>query len=256
MNRFISKSYSIKKGSGCSINGSKYELHVHSILSNCKLGSNAFNTQKQSELGGCSSKNDIQCNLHSEKDVSIEIKKMMTPDWMQCALKYDHQLNKWMCSKNNKIPEGAKLIFENLVSGLSIFNGKLPPYISRNITHEEWKHIKRTSADFNDAYFDCPPDTIKSLYFEKNCSYIQISEKGLYHTGVDPCGFGVPEFICPQQLRIRTKIHSKKNAKGFCNLSTTVSCKPVDIRTLPPSKYSLDAVARIPAVLTWSAGGR
>jgi hypothetical protein len=48
------------------------------------------------------------------------------------------------------------------------------------------------------------------LYGEKDCSYIQISEKGLYHLGNDVCDFKVPEFICEQRLRVRTKIQETK----------------------------------------------
>lgn len=40
--------------------------------------------------GGCSCKNDIECNMNSIRDISIEIKKSNAPDWMQCSLKYDN----------------------------------------------------------------------------------------------------------------------------------------------------------------------
>ena len=41
-----------------------------------------FNTQYEEDLGGCNSKNDIECNMKSLRDIS------KTPDWMQCSLKY------------------------------------------------------------------------------------------------------------------------------------------------------------------------
>ena len=47
---------------------------------------------------------------------------------------------------------------------------------------------------------NCPNDTIKKLYSEKDCNYIQISNKGLYHLGNDICEFNVAEFICEQQF--------------------------------------------------------
>lgn len=81
---------------------------------------------------------------------------------------------------------------------------------------------------------------IMKLYREKCCSYIQISEKGLYHLGNDICDFKVPPFLCEQQLRIRTKIHERKNKKGFCKLSVTIACKPKNINSLENSSYSLD----------------
>ena len=89
------------------------------------------------------------------------------------------------------------------------------------------------------------------LYSEKGCSYIQISEKGLYHLGNDICDFKVPIFICDQRLRIRTKIHERKNKKGFCKLSVTIACQPKNINYLVNSKYSLDNQMTLPNDLVY-----
>jgi hypothetical protein len=235
-----------KKGSGCSINGKKYELQVYNIVKNSKLNGNMFNTQNENELGGCSSKNDIECNMLSERDISIEIKTSKTPDWMQCSLKYDNINNKWIGSAKNKIPEASKKVFEDLISTNTLFNGNIPPFMLKDITHEEWVKTKKETTDYNDIYIDCPNDTIMKLYSEKGCSYIQISEKGLYHLGNDVCDFKVPVFICEQRLRVRTKIHEKKNKKGFCKLSVTISCQPKNINNLINSEYSLDNHMKLP----------
>lgn len=241
----------MNKGGGCSISGKKYELRVYNIVKKCKLNNKPFNTQQEDQLGGCNSKNDIECNMFGEKDIPIEIKKMKTPDWMQCTLLYDNTTKKWIGSSNNKISENSKQIFLNLLSNYNLFNGNIPPFMLRDITHEEWIKIKRETNDFDDIYIDCPNDTIKRLYSEKGCVYIQISEKGLYHLGNDICGFNVPEFICEQQLRVRTKIHARKNSKGFCKLSVMISCQPKNIRTLQNSNYSLDTVEKLPINLLW-----
>jgi len=241
-----------KKGSGCSIEGKKYEREVHAIVKNYLLNDKPFNTQNEEELGACSSKNDMECNMKSERDVSIEIKKAQTPDWMQCSINYDIENKRWIGSPRNKIPEASKKIFEEIISTIELFNGKIPPFMLTNITHEEWKKIKLEKNDFDDVYINCPCDTIKKLYSEKGCSYIQISGKGLYHLGQDICGFNVPEFICEQQLRIRTKIHSRKNKKGFCSLSVTVACKPKDIKQIVNSPYSLDNQTKMPNNLVYN----
>jgi hypothetical protein len=60
------------------------------------------------------------------------------------------------------------------------------------------------------------------------------------------CDFKVPEFICDQQLRVRTKIHTRKNKKGFCKLSVTVACQPKNIKDLINSEYSLDDKLKLP----------
>ena len=105
--------------------------------------------------------------------------------------------------------------------------------------------------DFNDIYIDCPNDTIKKLYSEKGCNYIQISNKGLYYLENDICEFNVPEFICERQLIIRTKIHTRKNVKGFCKLSVIISCQPKNIKNLLDSNYSLDDISKLPINLSY-----
>ena len=240
-----------KKGSACSINGKNYELEVYNVVKNSKINGNSFNTQLESELGGCSSKNDMCCNMNSIRDVSIEIKKSKTPDWMQCSLKYDNSNKMWVGSSKNKIPEGSKKIFECLISSVTLFNGNIPPFMLRDITHEEWIKTKNETLDFNDYYIDCPNDTIKKLYAEKGCSYIQVSEKGLYYLENDVCCFNVPQFICEQQLRIRIKVHERKNKKGFCKLSVTISCQPKNINNLVNSDYSLDNKMKLPNNLVY-----
>lgn len=239
------------RGSGCSKEGKKYENIIYNIVTKCYLNNNLFNTQIENELGGCNSHNDIECNLFGIKDIPIEIKKSKTPDWMQCSINYDKELCNWFGSKKNKIPNKSKKIFEELINGKILFNGKIPPFVNTNITHNDWINIKKESVYFNDMYMDCPHDTIKRLYREKGCYYIQISEKGLYHLGEDICGFNVPEFICPQHIRLRTKIHTRKNNKGFCNLSITISCKPVNIKEIIESPYSIDSIDKLPEKLVY-----
>lgn len=242
-----------QKGSGCSREGKRYELQVYSVVKNCKLNNRQFNTQTKEELGGCKATNDILCSFMEDYDIPIEIKKQNTPDWMQCSIKYDEVNKTWKGGCKNKIPEQSKQIFEDVLSTVTLFNGKIPPFMIREITHAEWLSIKKETDDFNDVYIDCPSSTIKNLYRQKGCYYIQISEKGLYHLGDDICGFNVPEFECDQELRVRTKIHSRKNSKGFCNLSVTISCKPKNIKSLTKSPYSLDSFDTLPENLIFNA---
>lgn len=252
----------MSKGYRCSINGIKYEKQIYEIVKKCRFmkkdgSTSLFNIQTENDLGGCGAEHDMVCEWTGEEEkipvpIPIEIKKMNTPDWMQCSLHYVD--NKWIGSVHNKIPKASKEIFEQLISfdTNTLFNGKIPPFMTRKITHEEWIQIKRETDDFHDVYLDCPEDTIKNLYSYKGCKYIQISEKGLYHLGEDICHFGVPEFLCEQQLRIRMKIHNKKDAKGFCKMSVTVACQPKHIKKLAASNHSLDNVTKLPVHLIYS----
>ena len=240
-----------KKGTKCSIEGKKYEIDIYNIVKKCELNNKKFNTQLDEDLAGCGCGNDIECNFLEKNDIPIEIKKMKTPDWMQSSLIYNKELSKWQGSSKNKIPEKSKIIFEECINNIELFNGKIPPFMISPITHEEWIKIKKDTSDFNDVYIECSSDTIKKLYKEKGCYYIQISQKGLYHLGEDICGFDVPEFICEQHFRVRTKVHSKKDNKGFCKLSVTISCKPKNIKKLVESDYSLDDFRKLPKNLVF-----
>ena len=171
---------------------------------------------------------------------------------MQCSIKYDENLNRWIGSSKNKRPETSKIIFEDLIKDKQIFNGIIPPFMNNNITHKEWVDIKKETNNFNDMYFDCPEDTISKLYSEKGCKYIQISDKGLYSLDDDVCDFNVPPFICNQEIRVRTKIHSSKNAKGYCVMSVFLSCKPKNINELHKSTYSLDNIGSLPLNLIYT----
>jgi hypothetical protein len=239
-------------GSQCSVSGNNYEKKIHNICKNCDINHKPFNTQKEEELAGSSSKNDIECNFINEKDIGIEIKKSNTPDWMQCSIKYNNKTNKWIATNKGKIPINCRELFNNLINNINLYDGEIPPFMKKSITHEEWCNIKKETNRWNDKYITIPSDSISKLYQEKNCNYIQISDGyGLYHLGKDICGFGVPLFNIEQQIRIRTKIHTKKNKKGFCCLSVTVACQPKDIKKLTPSKYSLDNKDKLPPLLIY-----
>ena len=240
------------KGANCSIKGREYELKIHDIVKRCEINGIDFNTQTPSKLGGTGPANDIECNLQQEGDIAIEIKKCKTPDWMQCSLIYSKTLQKWIVNPKGKIPIKSKDLFEELISGIKLFNGNIPPCIEHKMTHEEWVIAKSKTNDFSDIYIDCPSDTILRLYKEKGCSYIQISDKGLYHLGDDICDFGVPMFICEQRLRVRVKIHKTKNKEGFCDVSVIVACQPKNITKLVKSSHSLDDVKCLPKTLTYT----
>jgi hypothetical protein len=241
------------KGLLCSINGAYYENKIFNIVKNCKINGITFNTQTNEQLGGSSSYNDIQCNFNSINDIGIEVKKYNTPDWMQCSIKYDNNINQWIGTKQGKIPKKSTELFNKLINNINIFDGDIPPFMEKPITHNEWLLIKKNTTKWNDKYVDIPDDTIRQLYNFKGCSYIQISDGyGLYHLGNDICNFNVPIFNIEQHIRIRTKIHKRKNKKGFCSLSVIIACQPLSIKSFIKSPYSLDDINKLPMNLTYN----
>ena len=55
------------KGYLCSINGNKYEKRIYDITKHTSIYGKPFNTQKEKDLAGSSSKNDLECNFISKK---------------------------------------------------------------------------------------------------------------------------------------------------------------------------------------------
>lgn len=258
----------ISSGSKAQLSGMLYEQKVlnvckklriarQGILHNCRNNFNNFKNsknsktkqrnenfcnQKISDLGGSSARHDLTCKFNG-KPIHIEIKKCGTPDWMQMSIM--KTMNTWHAKEHTKIPKSSVSIFNNILKEYELFHNKIPPFMHRNVTHGQWVILKRRTNYFRDMYIDCPSDTISRLYKEKGTHYIQVSDYGLYHTGEDPCGFGVPYFECEQELRIRTKIHSR-NLTGFMKASVIAAAKPVDITKLEKSPISLDNFESLP----------
>ena len=239
---------SIGAGLNAQISGLKYEKHVYNICSSLKWtdNSNDFCILEEKELAGSSSKNDLVCCFKDFNDLSIEIKKFKTPDWMQMSIIPIITSNSniiWRSKGNNLIPDSCVRIFESIIGDNPLFI-VAPPYLQKKISHDEWKKVRN---EFKDHYIPCDENIIATLYRNKGCSYIQISEIGLYHLGEDVCDFGVPYFRCQQRMRVRNKIH-KRNPKGNMQASVIASIQPI---TYPPkSPYSLDSYDKLPKKLT------
>lgn len=238
------------KGSMCSVKGSQYEQKVWKVCR--EIG---FCKRSVDCLAGSSGKADIICHFKG-KPIQIEIKKSGAPDWGQASLKPmfqktglrqtpdppEQNVFQWV-PKNKHRNTISEILKEQM-----LFAGRIPPFFERKLTHKEWLQIKQSKEGqvFRDHYFNCPPDTIAQIYQGKGCSYIQISDRGLYHTGVDVCGFGVPKFECPQRIRVRIKIHGRCNASGFMSASVTAAAQPTDLADLGRSPFSLDSLGEAP----------
>jgi len=244
--------FPLSKGHKCALSGKKYEQKVHAILRETTIDGSPFNTQVEKELGCSTAGNDIECNYKSLKDLAIELKVWCTPDWMQCSIRYDNVNNKWVPAGKGRIPEECREMFKALINNIELYGGRIPPFLERQISYNDWIEIKSTSSDiWRDHYIDIPDTTISEMYRIKGCSYIQISGYGLYHTGEDICNFQVPKFEAPQQIRIRTKLHRREKRNGFCDMSVMCACQPKDIKKLQRSPFSLDTIAKLPLQLIY-----
>jgi hypothetical protein len=101
--------------------------------------------------------------------------------------------------------------FTSLIGDYVPFNGKVPSFFKGDKSFETWiteKHL------FKGEYIPVGNDAVTMYYSNKGSKYIYIETKGLYHTGEDPCAFGVPLFLANTRVRIRCKQHGKSSVPG------------------------------------------
>jgi len=204
-----------------SISGKSYETIVANVL---KLGTATAGSNKNI--------NDIRLPWKGGF-VDIEVKQTVKAEYGQ---------------RRAEVHDGALTIphplFQECIAHTELFEGKIPPFLLRSgMTFPEWEKV---AADFKDEQYPAPSDIISKYYAEKGNSYIQINGYGLYHTGKDVCGFGVPYFKCPTFLRERCKRHGKKCPITGRDIPTSVMTSFWVSKPPPPSCYSLDDPAKLP----------
>lgn len=111
-----------------------------------------------------------------------------------------------------------------------LWEGRIPSFVKGDRTQETWN---KEAASFRDVYVNAENTSVANFYKKKGTHYIQIEGKGLYHTGEDPCNFGVPFFSCSTRLRIRCKRH-KGSVPG-----TVMAALNYNKNTLPKTPFCL-----------------
>ena len=236
----------VARGSRCSVSGRRYETHVWNIVQRCADVSGWVPLAGDgARLGGGSSHaHDLQIAWRGQR-VPIELKRSFkVPDWGQAILERRDD-GRWAVKKDNPVIQSALDVWQQDAGEDVLWDGRTPSFLDNDITHATWLNEKHA---FKDAYLDVDSKAIADYYADKGVAYIQVGRgAGLYHTGEDVCGFGVPEFVCEQRIRIRIKVHTRKNKAGHCRLSVTAALQPA--RLLPDSPYSLDSTATLPPLV-------
>ena len=206
-----------------SISGNRYEALVAGVL---KIVGTA---------GSNKHVNDIRIPWKG-RHIDIEAKQTVKAEFGQkCAVVKDGVL---------EIPDP---LFQDCIAHTELFGGAIPPFLQKSgFTYSEWSAVEET---FRDEQYHAPSTVISDFYRRKGNAYIQIRGLGLYHTGEDVAGWGVPYFKCPTYLRVRCKRHGKKCPLTGKDIPSSVMTS-FWVKTPPaPSPYSLDDLTRLPAEL-------
>jgi len=163
--------------------GKKYENVIHGILE-------GFG-EKVLETAGSSRRPDVTI-IRGDTKVSFEVKSGNATEGGQ-----------------EKVPlVNGHLEFKNEI----MWEGKVPAFLRGDKTKDTWLSEK---MNFGTKYIPIEDRSIISKYYkDKGSSYIQVQHKGLYHTGEDVLGLGVPLFEADTKWRVRCKQHSGSSVPG------------------------------------------
>lgn len=163
--------------------GKKYENVIHDIL--ISLGENVLPT------AGSSNRPDVTI-VRGETNVSFEAKSGSATEAGQMSVPL----------VNGHLEFKSEIMWE----------GRVPSFLTGDKTKETWLKEK---TNFEPKYIPIEDRSIISKYYKsKGSSYIQVEHKGLYHTGEDPLGFGVPLFEADTKWRVRCKQHTGSSVPG------------------------------------------
>jgi hypothetical protein len=123
------------------------------------------------------------------------------------------------------------MLFKRLLGDHLPFSGKIPSFKKGDKSVAQWEKEKH---NFKGYYLSCDENAIADYYRQKGVHYIQIENKGLYHTGEDVNGFCVPMFTVKTKVRIRCKQHGSSPMPGSVMISLNF-----DRSSLPQTKFCL-----------------
>lgn len=126
-------------------------------------------------------------------------------------------------------------LVKQLLGETVVFGGEVPRFLTERVT--EWS--QEEAARFKDERCSIDPEAAAAYYAAKDTHYIVVEGRGVYHTGVDILGLGVPKFVCDMTLRIRTSKHRKRLPNGTRVPTDVVVDLNYNSRTLPATPVCL-----------------
>jgi len=222
----------LSRGGNCLVAGLTYESAVAQRLATLK------NVVVRGGTAGASRGQDITATItigETTHTVNIEAKDSGAFEGGQLSLQVREGVYAY--------PTDAKgQLFRNIAASVMPpdgfpWNGAVPSFKrgdKRPATWESEKHL------FPDTRYVVRDSIVTEYYRAKGTHYIQVEGKGLYHTGTDICGFGVPLFRAETALRVRCKQHGSTPMPGSVMLSlnykkSSIPNTPVCIMTNPPA---------------------
>ena len=172
------------------------------------------------ETAGATSAVDVQVSINNQKlSVECKTKNAFEGGQISVGVKNDAYV----------FPKTEKgMLFKRLLGDNLPFSGKIPSFKKGDKSFARWEKEKH---DFKGYYLPCDENAIADYYRQKEVNYIEIQDKGTYHTGEDVDGRSVPMFTAKTKVRIRCKQHGSSSMPGSIMISLNF-----DKRSVPETK--------------------
>ncbi len=216
------------RGGAAARSGFAYERAVHA-----RLLALLWNTEpvRLSDPAGASKKDHDLTMLNN--GLTLEAKTKGANEGGGCTLR--------LVNGSFQLPEQS-VLRSFLPPDLVLWGGKVPSCLTGDRSVETWMAEK---GSFEGVYIPAAPSAVADYYRAKGTMYMQIEGRGLYHTGEDVLGWGVPKFEPECRVRIRLKQHGSGSVPQDCQ-----ACFNYSGKTLPPTPYDLMDSTRLPPGFT------
>lgn len=212
--------------------GKTYQTHICEKLNRLQLGGIRCNAV---EVDGAKAGADI--SLISHLNVGIETKNKGAFEGGCKKMTYNTETRRLEIVENS--------IHKIILGDAIIYEGRNLPWYEGKKSLEDWQQVKALFS--KDIYLAATNDAISDYYRTSGVAYIQIENKGLYHTGADPLKLEVPYFSCEIKLRIRSTKHKKKGIS-----SDVTAALQYNKRLLIKSPFSLDDNGQLPPNMNYA----
>lgn len=183
----------VKRGQGCLKNGKAYEVRIAETLGKLRYKNKKIVLTEST--AGATDGPDIVFRIGKDQ-IALECK---TKDAFEGGGKH-------LVVTDVGLQITEECFHKELLNTHIPWNGRVPSFLKGDKSIDTYETERK---DFPDEYIDVPATTVSSYYAKKSVSYIHIENYGLYHTGEDILGLGVPYFSCDSRMRIRYKCHGK-----------------------------------------------
>jgi len=183
-------------------------------------------------------------------DIPVEVGEIKTAFEIKSAGAFEtgQRSTRSLIDGKIQLPDLEKNVAFNGLTGL-LWEGRIPKFLTGDRS-DPWlsKDPLSEARNFPDIHIPCEDSLAAAKYYKKQGSdYIQVIGIGLFHTGEDRLGLGVPLFECPMEFRIRVKKHASAKNGNPASLSVTWS---MTIKKKPSSPFDLMVDAKLPPKIT------